>query len=128
MVLTLGTKYVIQDNPQFWRDFLREHVSIVAMNEEEAFALTGEADPLMASNMALDWVDLVLCTAGPTGLYMAGFTEEAFKRKTNHPLLPGRLPSSTSLSSAAPCVIRIASSRCGSSRTLRLTWAVRRRS
>ncbi|OWS76082.1 inosine/guanosine kinase [Pantoea sp. VS1] len=91
VVLTLGTKYVIQDNPQFWRDFLREHVSIVAMNEEEALALTGEADPLLASNMALDWVDLVLCTAGPTGLYMAGFTEEAFKRKTNHPLLPGAI-------------------------------------
>ncbi|MBK4784200.1 MAG: inosine/guanosine kinase [Pantoea sp. Pent] len=91
VVLTLGTKYVIQDNPQFWRDFLREHVSIVAMNEKEALALTGEADPLLASNMALDWVDLVLCTAGPTGLYMAGFTEEAFKRKTNHPLLPGAI-------------------------------------
>jgi inosine kinase len=91
VVLTLGTKYVIQDNPQFWRDFLRDHVSIVAMNEEEAFALTGEQDPLLASNMALDWVDLVLCTAGPTGLYMAGFTEESFKRKTNHPLLPGAI-------------------------------------
>ncbi len=91
VVLTLGTKYVIQDNPQFWRDFLRDHVSIVAMNEEEAFALTGEQDPLLASNMALDWVDLVLCTAGPTGLYMAGFTEDEFKRKTNHPLLPGAI-------------------------------------
>jgi len=91
VVLTLGTKYVIQDNPGFWRDFLRDHVAIVAMNEEEALALTGEADPLLAANMALDWVDLVLCTAGPTGLYMAGFTEEAFKRNTNHPLLPGAI-------------------------------------
>ncbi len=27
VVLTLGTKYVIADNPQLWRDFLREHVS-----------------------------------------------------------------------------------------------------
>jgi inosine kinase len=91
VVLTLGTKYVIQDDPQFWRDFLRDHVSIVAMNEEEALALTGEADPLLAANMALDWVDLVLCTAGPSGLYMAGFTEEEYKRKTNHPLLPGAI-------------------------------------
>ncbi|WP_313377376.1 inosine/guanosine kinase [Pantoea sp. CTOTU50773] len=91
VVLTLGTKYVIQDDPQFWRDFLRDHVSIVAMNEEEALALTGEQDPLLASNIALDWVDLVLCTAGPTGLYMAGFTEDEFKRKTNHPLLPGSI-------------------------------------
>ncbi|WP_145339229.1 inosine/guanosine kinase [Pantoea sp. PSNIH1] len=91
VVLTLGTKYVIQDNPQFWRDFLRDHVSIVAMNEEEAFALTDEQDPLLAADMALEWVDLVLCTAGPTGLYMAGFTEDEFKRKTNHPLLPGAI-------------------------------------
>nr|WP_310617128.1 inosine/guanosine kinase [Pantoea cypripedii] len=91
VVLTLGTKYVIQDDPQFWRDFLRDHVSIVAMNEEEALALTGETDPLLAANMALDWVDLVLCTAGPTGLYMAGFTEQEYKRKTNHPLLPGAI-------------------------------------
>ncbi|PKH21397.1 inosine/guanosine kinase [Enterobacterales bacterium CwR94] len=89
VVLTLGTKYVIADNPTFWREFLRDHVSIVAMNEDEAFELTGSRDPLEASNMALDWVDLVLCTAGPNGLYMAGFTEESGKRKTNHPLLPG---------------------------------------
>ncbi len=91
VMLTLGTKHVIGDNPQFWRDFLRDHVSIVAMNEEEALALTGEADPLLASDRALEWVDLVLCTAGPTGLYMAGYTEDEFKRKTNHPLLPGAI-------------------------------------
>ena len=91
VVLTLGTKYVIADNPQWWRDFLKEHVSILAMNEEEALALTGESDPLMASDKALDWVDLVLCTAGPVGLYMAGYTEEEAKRKTQHPLLPGAI-------------------------------------
>ncbi|MDV7024694.1 inosine/guanosine kinase [Atlantibacter subterranea] len=91
VVLTLGTKYVIADNPQWWRDFLKEHVSILAMNEEEALALTGESDPLLASNKALDWVDLVLCTAGPVGLYMAGYTEEEAKRKTQHPLLPGAI-------------------------------------
>ena len=92
VVLTLGTKHVIADNPQYWRDFLREHVSIVAMNEEEALELTGERDPLQASNIALDWVDLVLCTAGPNGLYMAGFTEDEGKRATRHPLLPGAIP------------------------------------
>jgi len=92
VVLTLGTKYVIADNPQYWCDFLRENVSIVAMNEDEAFELTGERDPLQAANVALDWVDLVLCTAGPNGLYMAGFTEEEGKRTTRHPLLPGAIP------------------------------------
>lgn len=91
VVLTLGTKFVIGQDPQFWRDFLSEHVSVVAMNEDEAFELTGFNDPLLASDMALNWVDLVLCTAGPSGLYMAGYTEEAFKRITQHPLLPGAI-------------------------------------
>ena len=50
------------------------------MNEDEAEALTGESDPLLASDKR--WtVDLVLCTAGPIGLYMAGFTEDEAKRK-----------------------------------------------
>ena len=65
---------------------------MVAMNEDEAFELTGEQDPLQAANIALDWVDLVLCTAGPNGLYMAAFTEESGKRTTQHPLLPGAIP------------------------------------
>lgn len=128
VVLTLGTKYVIADNPQWWQQFLKEHVSILAMNEEEAEALTGIADPLTAADKALDWVDLVLCTAGPAGLYMASFTEEEAKRKTQHPFRRGRLPSSTSMNSAARCAIRIALIRCVSIRTSRLIWAARRRS
>lgn len=92
VVLTLGTRHVIAENPQFWRDFLRENVSILAMNEEEGLELTGYADPLQAADKALEWVDLVLCTAGPNGLYMAGYTEESAKRQTNHPLLPGAIP------------------------------------
>ncbi|KAA9000031.1 inosine/guanosine kinase [Affinibrenneria salicis] len=92
VVLTLGTKFVIADDPQWWRDFLREHVSVVAMNEEEAQTLTGLGDPLAAADKVLDWVDLVLCTAGPSGLYMAGYTEETYKRQTRHPLLPGVIP------------------------------------
>ncbi|MDO6705043.1 inosine/guanosine kinase [Photobacterium sp. 1_MG-2023] len=92
VVLTLGTKFVIADDPQWWRDFLRDHVTVLAMNEDEAEALTGYADPLMASDKALDWVDFVLCTAGPVGLYTAGYTEETTKRKTSLPLLPGEIP------------------------------------
>lgn len=91
VVLTLGTKFVIQDDPEFWKDFLEQHVTVVAMNEDEAEALTGESDPLAASDKALDWVDLVLCTAGPVGLFMAGYTEDAAKRETSLPLLPGSI-------------------------------------
>jgi len=92
VVLTLGTKYVIAENPEWWQTFLQDNISILAMNEEEGEALTGESDPLLAANKALDWVDLVLCTAGPVGLYMAGYTEENARRKTQHPLLPGAIP------------------------------------
>lgn len=91
VVLTLGTQFVIAENPQAWRDFIRDNVSILAMNEDEGFALTGLKDPLMAADKALDWVDLVLCTAGPNGLFMASYTEDEFKRVTNHPLLPGAI-------------------------------------
>jgi len=91
VVLTLGTQFVIAENPQAWRDFIAENVSILAMNEDEGFALTGMKDPLMAADKALEWVDLVLCTAGPNGLFMASYTEEEYKRATNHPLLPGAI-------------------------------------
>lgn len=92
VVMTLGTKYVIEQNPQWWRDFLAEHVSVVAMNEDEGEALTGESDPLLAADATLQWVDMVLCTAGPIGLYMAGYSEDKAKRETSLPLLPGAIP------------------------------------
>ncbi|UJF18759.1 inosine/guanosine kinase [Vibrio sp. SS-MA-C1-2] len=91
VVLTLGTKFVIQDNPEWWQKFIKDNVTVVAMNEDEAEALTGESDPLVAADKTLQWVDLVLCTAGPVGLYMAGFTDEETKRETSFPLLPGEI-------------------------------------
>lgn len=91
VVITLGTKYVIQDDPEYWIEFLKEHVTVLAMNEEEAEALTGLSDPLVASDKALEWVDLVLCTAGPIGLFMAGYTEDEYKRETSLPLMPGAI-------------------------------------
>ncbi|PKF77515.1 inosine/guanosine kinase [Vibrio sp. vnigr-6D03] len=92
VVLTLGTKYVIEGNETWWQEYLKENVTVVAMNEDEGEALTGEKDPLLAADKALEWVDLVLCTAGPVGLYMAGYTEDESKRETTFPLLPGNIP------------------------------------
>lgn len=91
VVLTLGTKFVIAEDPEFWQAFLRDHVTILAMNEDEGEALTGLADPLLAANAALEWVDLVLCTAGPIGLFTAGYTDDSVKRVTSQPLLPGAI-------------------------------------
>ncbi len=92
VVLTLGTRHVIEDRKEFWRAFISEHVDVVAMNEDEAHALTGESDPLLAIDRALEWADLVLCTAGPIGLYMAGYCDESVRRATKRPLLPGAIP------------------------------------
>jgi inosine kinase len=92
VVLTLGTRFVIAERPDFWRAFIAENVNIVAMNEEEAEALTGSSDPLLACDRALEFTDLVLCTAGATGLYLAGYTDDVVKRETRYPLLPGAIP------------------------------------
>ncbi|HEY1098063.1 MAG TPA: inosine/guanosine kinase [Myxococcota bacterium] len=91
VVLGLGTAFVIAERPQFWRDFISEHVDIVAMNETEGEALTGSSDPLTACDLALQWTDMVLCTAGPVGLYLAGYTDDDVKRETRYPLLPGAI-------------------------------------
>lgn len=92
VVLTLGTRFLIEEDPQWWINFIKDNVSILAMNEDEGEALTGFRDPLSASEAALEWCDLVLTTAGPLGLYMAGYTEESEKRETSHTLLPGIIP------------------------------------
>ena len=91
VVLTLGTKFIIEKEPEFWREFVENHVDILAMNEEEAHALTGIDDPLKAADACLEWVDLVICTAGCQGLFMAGFVDDEFKRETEYPLLPGSI-------------------------------------
>ncbi|MFY8273080.1 inosine/guanosine kinase [Pseudoalteromonas sp. SSDWG2] len=91
VVLTLGTKFLIEQDPQWWAEFVEKHVDILAMNEEEGQAITGFEDPLLAADKALDWVDLVICTAGERGMFMAGYVDEQFKRETEYPLLPGAI-------------------------------------
>lgn len=92
VVLTLGTKFLIEKEPEFWRSFVQEHVNVLTMNEEEALAITGIEDPLKATDRCLDWVDMVICTAGAEGLYMAGYVDDVFKRETQYALLPGCIP------------------------------------
>jgi len=102
IVLTLGTKFIIEENPTWWQKFIQENINIVAMNEDEAEALTGIKDPLLAADKALDWADLILCTAGPIGLYMAGFTNEDVKRSTTLPLLSESIPNFNALEFSRP--------------------------
>jgi len=91
VVLSLGTKQIIAQDPQWWLNFIDKHISVVAMNEEEAETLTGESDLLKASVKTLEVADLVLLTAGADGLYLSGFTEQDSKRETTHPLRTGSI-------------------------------------
>lgn len=91
VVLTLGTKFLIEQDPTWWANFVNDHVDILAMNEEEGLAITGYEDPLLAADKALEWVDFVICTAGEKGMFMAGYVDDQHKRATEYPLLPGAI-------------------------------------
>lgn len=40
VVLTLGTRFLIAEDPKWWQEFIRQHVTVLAMNEDEGEALT----------------------------------------------------------------------------------------
>ncbi|KZN13956.1 inosine/guanosine kinase [Marinomonas sp. TW1] len=90
-VLTLGTKHLVEENKDELLDLIKRHVNVLAMNELEAEALTGLSDPLQAADQILEYVDIVLLTAGPEGMYLCGHTEDAVKRETTNPIKSGRL-------------------------------------
>ena len=71
VVLSLGTSSLIASKRDFFINFIKENVSLCAMNEEEAQALVGETDPLLACEKILEYTDMVLLTVGPRGLYVA---------------------------------------------------------
>ncbi|BDX08039.1 inosine/guanosine kinase [Planctobacterium marinum] len=91
VVLTLGTKFLIEQNPEWWQEFVKKHVDILTMNEEEAEAITGIQNPLLAASKALDWVDMVMCTAGPVGLYMAGHCDKKYLRETEQQFIDAEI-------------------------------------
>ncbi len=91
VVLTMGSHQLVAARRDEFCAFLQEYVSVAAMNEDEAAALTGENDPLQASQKILDMVDMVLLTAGPAGLYLSGYSDKAQLRTTDNPLCSGSI-------------------------------------
>lgn len=85
----LGTRQLVARLREPLVEVLREHVTIAAMNHGEAEALTGERDPLLCCQKALEWVDLVIVTMGPRGLCIGGHVDSAHKRKTRNKLRSG---------------------------------------
>lgn len=82
IVLTLGTSSLIADKRDFFVKFIKEHVNVLAMNMDEARALTGIDDPLMALENVLDWTDFTLLTVGAQGLYVGALVDDSKKRNT----------------------------------------------
>ncbi|PVZ66705.1 inosine/guanosine kinase [Pelagibaculum spongiae] len=91
VVLTMGSRQMVEARKKEFNEFIAEYVNIVAMNESEAEALTGYADPLLASQDLLKIVDLVLLTAGPEGLYLSGYSDRDALRQTSNPIRSGSI-------------------------------------
>lgn len=82
VILSMGTSGIVRERQEFLRNFLRDYVTVAAMNEVEASALTSEHDPLLNCEKLLDFVDMALLTVGPRGLYIAGFCDQSALRET----------------------------------------------
>ncbi|MBF0315063.1 MAG: inosine/guanosine kinase [Oligoflexia bacterium] len=86
IVLSLGTASLIRDKHDFFMDFIKNYVNVLAMNDSEAQALTGRSDALLAAEVCLDMVDLALITVGPHGLYLCGHVDKQYARETKDQL------------------------------------------
>ena len=86
VILTLGTHRLVEAIRTPLTAFIRDYVTLLAMNEEEAQALSEEADALIACEAILDLTDMILLTAGPEGLYLCGHCEESLARETENPI------------------------------------------
>ncbi|MDP5205625.1 inosine/guanosine kinase, partial [Alishewanella sp. SMS9] len=86
VVMSLGTRHLVEENREQIIETVSKYVNVLAMNELEAEALTGFADPLRAAQAALEITDMVLITAGAEGLYLCGYTDESMKRESSNPI------------------------------------------
>jgi inosine kinase len=86
IVLTLGTSALIEEKREFFLKFIQEHVNVLAMNFDEAKALTQIDDPLLALEQVLEWTDMALLTVGAQGLYVGAIVDEERARRTEHEL------------------------------------------
>lgn len=92
VVLALGTSSLIADNHDFFYNFIKDNVNVLAMNGEEASALVGEQDPLLCAEKVLDICDLTLLTVGKSGLYICSWVDEINSRKTKDLLYSKSIP------------------------------------
>ena len=87
VVMSLGTSDLVQERCEFLKGFIQSNVTVLAMNQQEAIALTSIDDPLQAAEKMLDICDMVLVTVGKKGLYLGAYTDDEYKRRTKEPLV-----------------------------------------
>lgn len=86
VVLSLGTSGLVQEKKEMLLEIIPKYVSVIAMNESEALALTGISDPLLSVEKALDFCDMVLLTVGARGLYIGALADTEQARETKESL------------------------------------------
>ncbi len=92
VVFSLGTSFLIEESLEFYTEFIREYVTVLAMNDKEALALTGEEDFLLSIDKALELCDMVLMTVGEKGLYIGSHVEASNARKTQEQIHSKSIP------------------------------------
>lgn len=86
VILSLGSSEVVKHCKDSIEKFIKDFVTILAMNMSEAQELTGINDPLLVCDNLLEKVDLILLTDGAKGMYVAGWIDEEHARLTKEPL------------------------------------------
>jgi len=92
VVLSLGTEALVREKREFFLEVIRDYVTVLAGNFEEACTLTGQSDPLLAAQDALDLADLVLLTHGQQGLYIGAHVDRALARETKDLIFSKAIP------------------------------------
>ncbi len=86
VILSLGTSQIVTQRREFLFELCSQYVSVLAMNDDEARALTGRDDILLAGEMILEFVDMAFITVGAKGLYLCAHVDEENARETKDPL------------------------------------------
>ena len=92
IILSLGTSLLIDEKREFFKNFIKGYVTVIAMNEMEAKALVDENDPLLALDKALEYSDMVFLTAGAEGLYIGGYVDKENARETKDMIYSKSIP------------------------------------
>jgi len=86
VILSLGLAALVREQRGLSCEILKTCVTVAAMNAEEACALTGTDNPMLALDEILDWTDMAMITAGGKGLFIGGWVDEDNRRETDYEL------------------------------------------